>query len=230
MQNNVLHDLMQITTHQISQCRFFTSRQPHSDWLYCFKKKSVQKKRYRRGAKHSDSTQLKSRRRTQKGLLILIGSFQYTNILHCPRFTDLIVAQHSYCIVLYSWWTNNSVYCFLWGYMPCSRSEHYLQCLSWLSQPPRESQPTRHKPNHSARFAAWRTVVTSMWHWGFFIPVPHVGPLWLSTPNWCHHSQSAVWVTSAGCFIFSLLVPLQLPDWRELNCRLMGRITTRFRK
>lgn len=34
-----------------------------------------------------------------------------------------------------------------------------------------------HKPRHSAGFAAWRTVVTGMWHWGFLIPAPHVGPL-----------------------------------------------------
>lgn len=33
-------------------------------------------------------------------------------------------------------------------------------------------------PNHSVRLAAWRTVVTGMWNWGFFlIPAPHVGPL-----------------------------------------------------
>lgn len=48
---------------------------------------------------------------------------------------------------------------------------------------------------------------------------------WLSIPNWCHHSQSAGW---AGCCIFTVLVTLYLPGWRELNCRLMGRITGRL--
>lgn len=118
-----------------------------------------------------------------------------------PCFTHLKAAQRSYSFPQLV----AKQCCLLLLTVKCQRlsiihngSPDFLSHLRSLNQP-RFSR----KPNHSAGFAAWRTVVTGMWRWGFLIPAPHVGPLLaLYTKLMSSQSVTAGWVTSASFSLY----------------------------